>query len=159
MNLRVVATGVVFSNDQVQSFLKRQFKQTRLKFSDTELHSIIDDAISQHNHQQMTVLLNDAFTYVKYDDGGSMPKHTDGYKDGYATHTIIVYLNDDYTDGEIYVKEGDVETKIVPKIGKAIIFKSNEILNGCYVVRGIKKILIGTISVIDAVVPATSPAF
>jgi len=159
MNLIEAATGTVLASDRVHAFLKRQFKQTRLKFRDTNIHSVIDSAITHHNTQEMTILLNDLFTYVRYDDGGSMPKHTDDYKDTDATHTIIVYLNDAYTGGEVYIKENDVETKIVPKIGKAIIFESNEIPNGCHVVNGTKKILIGTIAVINAVITSASAAY
>ena len=156
--MHFVGSKISFATNATQNAFKKLYKQTRLKFSDTNIHSVIENAISHHNSQQMTILLNNTFTYVKYDDGGWMPKHNDSYKDNSATHTIIIYLNDDYTNGEIFIKENDVETKIVPKIGKAIIFKSDEIPNGCHVVTGTKKILVGTIAVINAVTTSTSPA-
>ena len=70
-------------------------------------------------------------------------KHTDAYSEENVKYTIIIYLNDDYGNGETFVIENDTEIAISKKIGKALIFEGSKIIHGSREVIGNKNILIG----------------
>lgn len=109
-------------------------QQYRVKFRNETLRMEFRNLLPNYE-------INNRFTYVKYDNGGCVPVHCDEYSEK-VTHTALIYLNDDYGDGETYIVEDMCKKKINKKIGKIIIFKGNEIVHGCYPVIGTKNILL-----------------
>jgi len=109
--------------------------QYRIKFSNKELQMKIQKALPN----KFTVC--ESFSYVKYENNGFMPYHVDSYSEQ-AIYSCIIYLNDDYKNGETFIVENYTELAIEKKIGKCFIFKGSKIMHGCYKVGGTKKILI-----------------
>lgn len=61
----------------------------------------------------------------KYFEGQSMGPHVDSYEDDIKqVLSIVLYLNDDYTGGELYFKNQDI--KIKPESGSLIAFPSTD---------------------------------
>jgi hypothetical protein len=61
----------------------------------------------------------------KYSTGKSMGPHVDDYgNDDDPNISVVLYLNDDYTGGELFFKEQNV--KIKPEAGSIVIFPSVE---------------------------------
>jgi len=61
----------------------------------------------------------------KYFEGQSMGPHVDSYGDDTKqVLSIVLYLNDDYTGGELYFKNQDI--KIKPEAGSLIAFPSTD---------------------------------
>ena len=85
--------------------------------------------------------------YVKYYDDGYIAEHKDLYKNNSILLTLIIYLNDNYQQGETYFYNPKTKCclPIIVKKGKGIIFPGGEITHGCYKVKGIKKILIASL--------------
>jgi len=119
--------------------------QHRIRFTDVSIQSIIQIAINALGHCSMTI--HDSFSYVRYENDGYVPEHLDKYNDKSATHSIIVYLNDDYDEGRTYIRQNNETKRIDPKIGKLLVFKGHELVHGCDKVNGIKKILVGKLTI------------
>lgn len=61
----------------------------------------------------------------KYETGATMGKHVDSYdENGIETISVVAYINDDYTGGEIEFPEQNI--KIKPSAGSVIIFPSKQ---------------------------------
>jgi len=53
-------------------------------------------------------ILGSKFAFTAYDKGGFIRTHTDGHstvKGQPSTHTVLFYLNDDYTGGELVISQ------------------------------------------------------
>jgi hypothetical protein len=83
-----------------------------------------------------------SFTYVKYYDGGYVPLHHDHYDGENPKFSVILYLNDNYENGETYIYKDNVKVPIVKKQGKIVIFEGSKILHGSEPVCGVKHVLI-----------------
>ena len=82
----------------------------------------------------------DYFQIVKWPTGSELPLHLDVAKDN-TILTSILYLNNDYEEGETYLGEGTI---IKPQVGRVIFF------DGRYYRHGVKPIKKGTRFVIPA---------
>jgi len=63
-------------------------------------------------------------TIQRMQPGVQLKSHTDQHTDPSITHASIIYLNDDYVDGELYFVNKNY--KIKPKPGTLIIFPGTE---------------------------------
>ena len=124
---------------------KHCIKQHRVKFYDESIHMLIQNVIDQkfNSTSDNEFSVSQIFSYVRYENGGYIAKHTDAYSEENVKYTIIIYLNDDYGNGETFVIENDTEIAISKKIGKALIFEGSKIIHGSREVIGNKNILIG----------------
>ncbi len=88
----------------------------------------------------------------KYRDGGKLPPHFDNYdleNDNIDLEevdimclTFVLYLNDDYNDGEFFYRDaGELKNIKTNNKGMLIIFPGSNILHGCRKVVGNKLIL------------------
>jgi len=123
--------------------------QFRIKFIDI----IIQEMIQKIYNEKIKLILNsdfyinDSFSYVRYNNDGLIISHYDKYLHNSAQFSILIYLNDEYDDGETYIYNEN-QTKIITipkKTGKCIIFDGSKLLHGCNRVKGIKNILIGSL--------------
>lgn len=57
-------------------------------------------------------------------DGVELKSHTDQYTDPSIQYAAIIYLNDDYVDGELFFVNKDI--KLRPKPGTLLVFPGNE---------------------------------
>ena len=79
------------------------------------------------------------YTIKKYDPGKEIVSHADRKK-GYKSHTfdwtVLIYLNDDYTGGELYFD--DLDISISPSAGSIIFFSTDELHTARKVLTGNK---------------------
>ena len=72
-------------------------------------------------------MMNLGMNFVSIPEGGLMTEHADnihhshGQQYGYPSTSLLLFLNDDYEDGEIVI----ADTMYKPEKGSAIIFPSN----------------------------------
>ena len=123
--------------------------QFRIKFIDIIIQEMIQKI---YNIKIKSIInsdfyINDTFSYVRYNNDGLVLNHYDKYLHNSAQFTILIYLNDEYDDGETYIynENQTKKTTIHKKIGKCIIFDGSKLLHGCNRVKGIKNILIGSL--------------
>jgi hypothetical protein len=123
--------------------------QFRIRFIDI----IIQEMIQKIYNEKIKLILNsdfyinETFSYVRYNNDGLVKNHYDKYLNNKARFSILIYLNDEYDDGETYIYNEN-HTKIITipkKTGKCIIFDGSKLLHGCNRVKGIKNILIGSL--------------
>ena len=123
--------------------------QFRIKFIDI----IIQEMIQKIYNEKIKLILNsdfyinETFSYVRYNNDGLVENHYDKYLNNKARFSILIYLNDEYDDGETYIyNENETKKITIPKkTGKCIIFDGSKLLHGCNRVKGIKNILIGSL--------------
>lgn len=78
---------------------------------------------------------------VRYPEGGLFKPHIDTHKgNSQRAFTVIIYLNDDYKDGETSFP--DLNYKCVPKAGRVVLFLSTELHSGLPVIGGEKNIIV-----------------
>jgi hypothetical protein len=123
--------------------------QFRIKFIDIIIQEMIQKI---YNIKIKSILnsdfyINNTFSYVRYNNDGLVLSHHDKYVNNNAQFTILIYLNDEYDEGETYIyNENQTKKTTIPKkIGKCIIFDGSKLLHGCNQVKGIKNILIGSL--------------
>lgn len=63
-------------------------------------------------------------TIQRMQEGVELKSHADQHTDPSIEHAAIVYLNDDYVDGELFFKHMDIELK--PKSGSLVLFPGND---------------------------------
>jgi hypothetical protein len=56
---------------------------------------------------------------------GKIKRHNDSSAFNMANTTCIIYLNDNYEGGELYLELDDKIHKIIPKIGYGLFFSKN----------------------------------
>lgn len=66
----------------------------------------------------------DRMSILKYEKAGYLPSHTD-HGSSSRTLSVVLYLNDNYTGGEITFPHVSGGTTIKPEAGSAIFFPSN----------------------------------
>ncbi len=78
---------------------------------------------------------------VQYPEGGMFLPHTDTHKgNSQRAFTVIIYLNDNYKDGETHFP--DLNYKCTPKTGRVLVFLSTQLHSGLPVVSGEKNIIV-----------------
>lgn len=111
--------------------------QFRIKFNDSEIQNMVQNAkyCKDYNVCQ-------TFSYVRYENGGYIQTHTDSYNESNVLYTLIMYLNDDYENGETYFMDNHKKITIQKKTGKGFLFVGSQMHHGCHKVDGVKRILI-----------------
>ncbi|KIO75818.1 hypothetical protein TH53_18125 [Pedobacter lusitanus] len=78
---------------------------------------------------------------VRYPVGGVFTPHTDTHKgNSQRAFTVIIYLNDNFSDGETSFP--DLDYKCSPKTGRVLLFLSTELHSGLPVAAGEKNIIV-----------------
>ena len=63
-------------------------------------------------------------TIQRMQEGVKLTEHTDQHTDPSIQYAAIIYLNDDYVDGELFFQKKGIELK--PKAGSLMLFPGNE---------------------------------
>lgn len=71
-----------------------------------------------------TLELSGFATVQRMQPGVELKPHTDQHTDPSIKYATILYLNDDYVDGELFFKNKDINIR--PKPGSLVIFPGNE---------------------------------
>jgi hypothetical protein len=86
-----------------------------------QIHSKLDKLVIQADS---SLHLSGFATVQRMQTGVELKSHTDQHTDPSIIHAAILYLNDDYVDGELIFKNNDLELR--PKPGSLLIFPGNE---------------------------------
>lgn len=82
------------------------------------------DYKSEH---QLTTNWHDQYSVLKYGKGQKFVNHIDDHKDYHRRLSLVYYINDDYTGGEISFPRFNITYK--PKANELLLFPSNYIYN------------------------------
>jgi hypothetical protein len=63
-------------------------------------------------------------TIQRMQEGVELKSHTDQHTDPSIQHAAIIYLNDDYIDGELFFENSNIEIK--PESGSLLLFPGND---------------------------------
>jgi hypothetical protein len=86
-----------------------------------QIHSKLDSIVSKAD---TSLHLSGFATIQRMQFGVELKSHTDQHTDPSIQYAAILYLNDDYVDGELIFKNNDLELR--PKPGSLLIFPGNE---------------------------------
>lgn len=86
-----------------------------------QIHSKLDNIVGKVDN---TLHLSGFATIQRMQSGVELKSHTDQHTDPSIQYAAILYLNDDYSDGELVFKNNDLRLK--PKPGSLLIFPGNE---------------------------------
>jgi hypothetical protein len=86
-----------------------------------EMLNRLDDLVQQIDS---TIELSGFATIQRMQSGVELKSHTDQHTDPSIRYAAIIYLNDDYVDGELFFKNRDIELK--PKPGVLALFPGDE---------------------------------
>jgi hypothetical protein len=86
-----------------------------------KLHDRLHDIIQISNND---LELSGFATIQRMQEGVELKSHTDQHTDPAIKYATILYLNDDYVDGELFFKKNNLPIK--PKPGSLIIFPGND---------------------------------
>lgn len=120
---------------------------------------LIDDTYAQELYRRCVEYIpkqfhiaraNEYIRFSSYVPGGSFKIHKDGInQDSYGNRSVItvnIFLNDDFEGGETafyHNIEKPIRYQVLPKMGRAAIFDSQQPHEGCEVICG-KKFLLRT---------------
>lgn len=85
------------------------------------IHSRLDNLVQKADN---SLELSGFATIQRMQSGVELKSHTDQHTDPSIRYATILYLNDDYLDGELFFKNKGLDLK--PKPGSLIIFPGNE---------------------------------
>jgi hypothetical protein len=97
-----------------------------------------------------TLQLSGFATIQRMQEGVELKCHTDQYTDPSIKHASIIYLNDDYADGELFFEHLGIDIK--PKSGSLVLFPGDD--KHSHGVRHVGKgpiryVLVGFIKIVD----------
>jgi len=81
----------------------------------------VDNLIQKSNPE---LQLNGLKTFQRMQEGVQLKSHTDQHTDPSIKYATIIYLNDDYVDGEFFFENKDIQLR--PKPGSLLIFPGND---------------------------------
>lgn len=120
-----------FGRDDVENLVAEGKFEITQNWNDKNLNiahhpfqrAILDRLNSLVQQVDDTIELSGFATIQRMQEGVSLTSHTDDHTDPSIKHAAIVYLNDDYVDGELFFQHKDIELK--PKPGTLALFPGN----------------------------------
>jgi hypothetical protein len=120
-----------FKRDDVDALVKEgklevteKWKDKNLKLSDTDVKEILNSQIHKICDADDSLKFNGLGVIQRQYQGAELTVHVDNHTDPSLVWAVIVYLNDDYSDGELIFPDRGIEIK--PKSGSMIIFPTHE---------------------------------
>jgi hypothetical protein len=145
-----------FGRDDVENLVSEGKFEITLGWNDKNL-SILGNPICTIVHTRLNRLIQQSdknlelaglTTLQRMQEGVELKSHTDQHTDPSISYAAILYLNDDYVDGELFFKKNGIPIK--PKSGSLLIFPgNNEFEHGVkHVGKGpIRYVLVGFIKI------------
>jgi len=121
-----------FGRDDVENLVSEgKFEITQgwqdknFNIGETKLYRILHDRLHKIIEKSYNDLELSGFaTIQRMQEGVELKSHTDQHTDPSIKYATILYLNDDYVDGELIFKKNN--TRVKPKPGSLIIFPGND---------------------------------
>jgi hypothetical protein len=105
--------------------ITENWKDKNFNISDHEIYMPIYDSLnSMVINSDSTLGLSGLATIQRMQPGVELKSHTDQHTDPSIRYATIVYINDEYLDGQLFFKNLDIELK--PKPGTMLFFPGNE---------------------------------
>jgi hypothetical protein len=121
-----------FGRDDVENLVSEGKFEITLGWNDKNL-SILGNPIYTIIHTRLNKLIQQSdknlelagfATLQRMQEGVELKSHTDQHTDPSISYAAILYLNDDYVDGELFFKKNGLPIK--PKSGSLLIFPGND---------------------------------
>ncbi len=134
------------------TYLRSQMVDSELaKMIWKKVETLLPKVITVNNIEFKLECINDKFRFSKYDEGGSLPIHLDGYvidrNHFRSMFTLNIFLNDKESGLEeggnttFYTNDMEFKTTIEPKAGKCVLFYAKQYHSGDIVTKGYKYLL------------------
>lgn len=145
-----------FGRDDVENLvaegkfeITQNWEDKNLNILETKIHKVIYNRIQSLIEKTNDDLHLSGFaTIQRMQHGVELKSHTDQNTDPSIQYATILYLNDDYKDGELFFKNKNIELK--PKSGSLLIFKgTSDFEHGVKIVGDgpIRYVLVGFIKI------------
>jgi hypothetical protein len=121
-----------FGRDDVENLVKegkfeitQNWQDKNFNISNEKIYKVIYNKLNDLILKSKQDLVLSGFaTIQRMQEGVELKSHTDQTTDPSIRYASILYLNDDYVDGELFFKNIDIELK--PKKGSLILFPGNQ---------------------------------
>lgn len=105
--------------------ITQNWKDKNFNISDHEIYMpMYDNLNSMVINSDSTLHLSGLGTIQRMQTGVELKSHTDQHTDPSIRYATIIYINDEYVDGELFFPKLDIELK--PKPGTMLFFPGNE---------------------------------
>jgi hypothetical protein len=104
--------------------ITKHWVDKNLPMSNQEVRREISERVSQIVSMDKTVSFDGVGTIQRQYEGAELKEHVDDHADPLIRYAVIMYINDDYTDGELFFR--NLDFKIKPPAGSLLIFPSGE---------------------------------
>ncbi len=105
--------------------ITQNWKDKNFNISDHEMYRpLYDNLNSMVIESDSTLNLSGLATIQRMQPGVELKSHTDQHTDPSIRYATIIYINDEYLDGELFFPHLDIELK--PKPGTMLFFPGNE---------------------------------
>jgi hypothetical protein len=103
----------------------------------------LQSCITQYSVITTVTSIGKVLECYRYTEGDYITAHCDKStktdRSCWSTHTIIIYLNDNFTGGETDFPKNNI--KVIPKVGKALLFEHGILHQANQVLEGVKYLL------------------
>ena len=115
-----------------------------------KVEHLLPKVITVNNIKFNLECINEHFRLLKYDEGGSLPIHLDGYvidqNHFRSMFSLYIFLNDEESGLEgggitFYTNDMEFKTNIEPKSGKCVLFYAKHYHSGDIITKGYKYLL------------------
>jgi hypothetical protein len=105
--------------------ITQNWKDKNFNILNQEMHRPMYDSLnSMVINSDSTLHLSGLATIQRMQTGVELKSHTDQHTDPSIRYATIIYINDEYVDGELFFPKLDIELK--PKPGTMLFFPGNE---------------------------------
>jgi len=123
-----VFTKSKFGREDVENLVKEglyeitsNWNDKNLSFIDSKIHRDVDERFNEVLSKSGENLMLSGFYFIqRMYDGVELVSHHDQNTDESIQHAAVIYINDDYNDGEIFWAKKNFEMK--PKAGDLLLF-------------------------------------
>jgi len=127
-----VFTKAKFGREDVENLVKEglyeitlNWNDKNLSFIDAPIHRRVDERFNKVLEKSGEGFVLSGFYFIqRMYDGIQLVSHYDQNTDESIQHAAVIYINDDYNDGEIFWPKKNFEMK--PKAGDLLLFSGNQ---------------------------------
>jgi hypothetical protein len=120
-----------FGRDDVDSLvaegkfeITKNWEDKNLEINGFDVTKIVHDRLNNLIAEIDNSLSLNSFSFQRMQSGVELKSHTDQHTDPSIQYAAIIYINDNYSGGEVFFKNKNLDLK--PKAGSLLIFPGNE---------------------------------
>jgi len=104
--------------------ITKNWEDKNLEINGFAITKIVHDRLSNLVNEIDNSLSLNSFSFQRMQSGVELKSHTDQHTDPSIQYAAIIYLNDNYSGGEVFFKNKNLDLR--PKAGSLLIFPGNE---------------------------------